>query len=593
MRAVALDLGGRLRSSRARRHGRAHARLEGCRRAQARARHARSAIEAVDAIDASGAAHAAPFSLAKRDPILGAALEIRLDAPVSRVRIRYRTSPNASGLQWMTPAQTAGRQHPFMFSQSESIHARSWVPLQDTPSVRFTYTAHLSVPKELRAIMSAPNDAAHPLDGDFRFAMEKPIPSYLLAIAVGDLAARATGPRSAVYAEPSVVEAAANEFADTEKMIGTTESLYGPYRWTRYDILVLPPSFPFGGMENPCMTFATPTVIVGDRSLVSLVAHELAHSWSGNLVTNAAWKHMWLNEGFTTYVENRIVEAVYGKAQADEEFILAADELRGELDETPKPDQRLVPDFDGRDPDDAGSDFAYTKGAWLLRTLEASYGRDVFDAYLRGYFDHFAFQSITTDTMLDYLDANLIRTNPGHMSLGDVKAWIDAPGIPRGAVVPKSPRFEAIAAARSEWLTGKRSADSLHAQSSAEALEAKSWNTQEWMYFLDGLPKRFDSAQVAALDAAYHLTGAANAEIARRWYLVAIRNGYAPAREAMAAYMTRIGRRYLVVPLYEALAKTPDGRAFAREVYAKAKPGYHPLTQASIEKALNPTKHHE
>ncbi len=289
------------------------------------------AIEAVDAIDASGAAHAAPFSLAKRDPILGAALEIRLDAPVSRVRIRYRTSPNASGLQWMTPAQTAGRQHPFMFSQSESIHARSWVPLQDTPSVRFTYTAHLSVPKELRAIMSAPNDAAHPLDGDFRFAMEKPIPSYLLAIAVGDLAARATGPRSAVYAEPSVVEAAANEFADTEKMIGTTESLYGPYRWTRYDILVLPPSFPFGGMENPCMTFATPTVIGGDRSLVSLVAHELAHSWSGNLVTNATWKQMWLNEGFTTYVENRIVEAVYGKAQADEEFILAADELRGHL----------------------------------------------------------------------------------------------------------------------------------------------------------------------------------------------------------------------------------------------------------------------
>jgi len=541
-------------------------------------------IEAVEAVDAAGAAHAARFSLRKRDPILGAALEIRLDTPAPRVRVRYRTSPDASGLQWMTPAQTAGKQHPFMFSQSESIHARSWVPLQDTPSVRFTYTAHLAVPKDLRAIMSAPNDTRHPLDGDFRFAMEKPIPSYLLAIAVGDLAARATGPRSAVYAEPSVVEAAASEFADTEKMIVTTERLYGPYRWDRYDILVLPPSFPFGGMENPCMTFATPTVIVGDRSLVSLVAHELAHSWSGNLVTNAAWKHMWLNEGFTTYVENRIVEAVYGKAQADEEFILAADELRGELEETPKPDQRLVPDFDGRDPDDAGSDFAYTKGAWLLRTLETSYGRDTFDAYLRGYFDHFAFQSITTDTMLAYLDENLIRKNPGHMTLADVKAWIEQPGIPREAVVPKSPRFEAIAGARAEWLAGKRRADSL---------DAKSWNTQEWMYFLDGLPKKLSAAEVAELDAAYHLTGAANAEIARRWYLVAIRNDYKPAREAMAAYMTRIGRRYLVVPLYEALAKSQDGRAFAREVYAKAKPGYHPLTRASIEKALNPKKQHD
>jgi leukotriene-A4 hydrolase len=541
-------------------------------------------IDAVDAIDAGGTAHAARFALRKRDPILGSALEIRLDAPAPRVRVRYRTSPDASGLQWMTPAQTAGKQHPFMFSQSESIHARSWVPLQDTPSVRFTYAAHVAVPKYLRAIMSAPNDARHPLDGNFRFAMQKPIPSYLLAIAVGDLAARATGPRSAVYAEPSVVDAAASEFADTEKMIETTEKLYGPSRWDRYDILVLPPSFPFGGMENPCMTFATPTVIVGDKSLVSLVAHELAHSWSGNLVTNAAWKHMWLNEGFTTYVENRIVEGIYGKAQADEEFILAADELRGEIAETPKPDQRLVPNFDGRDPDDAGSDFAYTKGAWLLRTLEASYGRDVFDAYLRGYFDHFAFQSITTDTMLTYLDENLIRKNPGHMSLADVKAWIDEPGIPHDAAVPKSPLFEAIAAARADWLAGKRRAD---------LLDAKSWNTQEWMYFLDGLPKKLSAEKVTELDAAYHLTGAANAEIARRWYLVAIRNDYKPAREAMAAYMTKIGRRYLVVPLYEALAKTPDGRAFAREVYAKAKPGYHPMTQASIEKALSSRKHHE
>ncbi len=537
-------------------------------------------IGSVDAVDAAGAQHAVRFSLRKRDPILGSALEIRLDAPAPRVRIRYHTSPDASGLQWMTPAQTAGKQHPFMFSQSESIHARSWVPLQDTPSVRFTYTAHVAVPKALRAIMSAPNDADHPLDGDFRFAMDKPIPSYLLAIAVGDLAARATGPRSAVYAEPSVVDAAASEFADTEKMIAATEKLYGPYRWGRYDILVLPPSFPFGGMENPCMTFATPTVIVGDKSLVSLVAHELAHSWSGNLVTNAAWKHMWLNEGFTTYVENRIVEAVYGKAQADEEFILAADELRGEVDETPRPDQRLVPDFDGRDPDDAGSDFAYTKGAWLLRTLEASYGRDVFDAYLRGYFDHFAFRSITTDTMLAYLDENLIRKHPGHMSLADVKAWIDEPGIPRGAVVPKSPRFEAIATARDAWLDGRQG---------AAALDAESWNTQEWMYFLDGLPKKLSAGHVAALDVAYHLTGAANAEIARRWYLVAIRNDYEPAREAMAAYMTRIGRRYLVVPLYEALAKTSDGRAFARGVYAKAKAGYHPMTRASIEKALKGT----
>ena len=535
------------------------------------------AIDKVEAVDAEGAAHAAKFALGERDKVLGSALRIALEAQAPRVRVQYRTSPQASGLQWMTPAQTAGRKQPFMFSQSESIHARSWVPLQDSPAIRFTYTAHVQAPRALRVVMSANNDSKHALDGDFRFAMDQSIPSYLLAIAVGDLAVRETGPRSAVYAEPSVVEAAAKEFADTETMIATTEKLYGPYRWGRYDILVLPPSFPFGGMENPRLTFATPTVIVGDKSLVSLVAHELAHSWSGNLVTNAAWKHMWLNEGFTSYVENRIVEAVYGKAQADEEFILAADELRGELDDVPKPDQRLVPDFDARDADDAGSDFAYTKGAWLLRTLEARFGRDAFDAYLRGYFDHFAFRSITTDEMLAWLEPNLLAKHPGRMSLAEVRAWLDEPGIPADAAVPASPRFAAVAAQRGEWLAGTRK---------AADIDAKGWNTQEWMFFLDGLPKPLKAAQLAEFDAAWHLTGAANAEIARRWYLAAIRADWRPARPEMAKYMTRIGRRYLVVPLYEELAKTPDGLRFARGVYAKAQAGYHPMTQASIERAL-------
>lgn len=532
-------------------------------------------IERVEALDAKGVAQAARYTLDKRDPVLGSALRIALSEQAPRVRVRYRSAPTASGLQWMAPAQTAGKKHPFMFSQSQSIHARSWVPLQDTPAVRFTYTAHVRGPKELRVLMSANNDVKHALDGDYRFAMDEAIPSYLLAIAVGDIAVRETGPRSAVYAEPSVVEAAAKEFSDTEKMIETTEKLYGPYRWGRYDILVLPPSFPFGGMENPRLTFATPTVIVGDKSLVSLVAHELAHSWSGNLVTNASWKHMWLNEGFTTYVENRIVEAVYGKAPADEEFITAADALRREMKETPPEKQRLVSDVE--DADDAASSYAYVKGAWLLRTLEARFGREVFDPYLRAYFDHFAFQSITTEQMLEYLQAHLIDKHPGKMSLDEVKRWIYQPGVPDDAPVPASPRLEAIAAARKEWLSGTRS---------AADLGAKDWNTHEWMYFLDGLPEKLSAEQLAALDKAWHLNGSPNAEIARRWYLAAIRSDYQPARAEMAKYMTRIGRRYLVVPLYEELAKTADGKAFAKQVYAKAKPGYHPMTQVSIEKAL-------
>lgn len=288
-------------------------------------------IAKIEALDANGKATALKYALAPRDKQLGSKLTIATPQHPAQVRIVYTTAPTASGLQWLTPEQTADKKLPFMFSQSESIHARSWVPLQDSPAIRFTYKAHVTAPTDVRVTMSAINNAKHPLDGDFSFNQPHPIPSYLLAIAAGDLAVKETGPRSAVYAEPSVVGKAAHEFEDTEKLIAATEKLYGPYAWDRYDLLVLPPSFPFGGMENPNMTFATPTVLVGDKSLVSLVPHELAHSWSGNLVPSAAWRDIWLNEGFTTYVQGRITEAVHGKALADEEALLSARGLQKEI----------------------------------------------------------------------------------------------------------------------------------------------------------------------------------------------------------------------------------------------------------------------
>jgi leukotriene-A4 hydrolase len=539
-------------------------------------------ITKVEREDANGAWREAKFSLEKADPMLGSALRIAMTRQSAKVRIAYKSSPQAFGLQWLDPAQTAGKKHPFMFSQSESINARTWIPLQDTPAVRFTYAAHVRTPKDLRAAMSADNDPKHVLDGDFHFDMPQRIPSYLLALAVGDLAVRETGPRSAVYAEPGTVEAAAREFADTEKMIDTTEKLYGAYRWGRYDILVLPPSFPFGGMENPRLTFATPTVIVGDKSLMSLVAHELAHSWSGNLVTNATWRHIWLNEGFTTYVQGRVVEAVYGKQQADEEFIIAANELRGEMKVDIHPeDQRLVPELKGRDPDDGLSDIPYTKGSWFLQTLEAKFGRATFDAFLRGYFDHFAFQSISTDQFVEYLKTNLLDNNPGKISIEQVNAWLYQSGIPADAPLPVSARFVAEDKAREQFVAGKLAANDLHAQQ---------WTTQEWQYFLDKLPPKLTAEQMSALDAAYHLTGSHNAEIAFRWYRLAIGSDYRVAFPAMREHMLRIGRRILVVPLYEELAKTADGKAFAKKVYAEAKPGYHPMTQVSVEKALNKNK---
>ncbi|HZX69827.1 MAG TPA: M1 family aminopeptidase/hydrolase, partial [Rhodanobacter sp.] len=325
-------------------------------------------IAKVEALAADGKATQLEYMLSPRDKQLGSKLTITAPKHPVQVRIVYATSPKASGLQWLAPAQTADQKAPFMFSQSESIHARSWVPLQDSPAIRFTYDAHVTAPKNIRVVMSALNDAKHPLDGDFRFDQPHPIPSYLLAIAAGDLAVEETGPRSAVYAEPSVVGKAAHEFEDTEKLIEATEKLYGPYAWGRYDILVLPPSFPFGGMENPNMTFATPTVLVGDKSLVSLVSHELAHSWSGNLVTAAAWRDIWLNEGFTTYVQGRITEAVYGERQANEEALLSARALQKGIGEMPANSQKLAPDPRGVGADDSLSDVAYDKGSWFLRT---------------------------------------------------------------------------------------------------------------------------------------------------------------------------------------------------------------------------------
>jgi aminopeptidase N len=546
-------------------------------------------IEKAEGADASGQWTPLQFATATRDPILGSKLTIQVPRRDTSVRVTYRTSPDASGLQWLAPAMTEGKAQPFMFSQSEAIHARSWVPLQDTPGVRFTYTAHVTAPKDAMVLMSAANDAAEPKGGaprtgDYRFTMKEPIPSYLLAIAAGDLVFQPTGARSGVWAEPAMVGKAAKEFEDTEKMIAVAETLYGPYRWGRYDLLVLPPSFPFGGMENPRMTFATPTVIVGDKSLVSLVAHELAHSWSGNLVTNASWKNIWLNEGFTTYVQGRITEALYGTELADMERQIDQQDLKNEIDtgDIAPADQVLaLPPLTGRDPDDALSDIAYTKGAWFLRFLEQRVGRDAFDPFLRGWFDDHAFQSATTAEFVDYLKSHLLAKHPGAVTDAELDAWLHQPGIPAFADRVRTRGFSIVDSARIAWLgNGQLPPPSL----------TSTWVTQQWVHFIEALPDTLKPEQLAALDAAYHFSGTPNGEIAQRWYPLAVRSGYDAGDAQMAEFLTRVGRRKLIMPTYEALAKTPEGLAFAEDVFAKAKPGYHPITTASVAATLAKAK---
>jgi leukotriene-A4 hydrolase len=531
-------------------------------------------IETVTAGAADGEPAEVKFAVGPNDKILGAPLTIEVPEKATRVRIAYRTSPDASALQWLDPAQTAGGRQPFLFSQSEAIHARSWIPLQDSPAVRVTYEARIRVEPPLTAVMSAERNG--PAESP-AFVMPKPIPSYLIALAVGDLAFRALGSRAGVYAEPPVLDSAANEFAETETMIAAVERRFGPYRWGRYDLLILPPSFPYGGMENPMLTFATPTVIAGDRSLVSLVAHELAHSWSGNLVTNATWRDFWLNEGFTTYLERRIVEDLYGPDRAAMEAVLGLQELRDELTRVEPRDQVLHIDLTGRDPDEGMNRVAYEKGALLLTTLEAQFGRARFDAFLRGYFDHFAFQSITTADFEAYLRENLFKLDPKAAEAIDLKVWIHEPGLPEGFPVPHSARFDAINRQVRDWLDGKIKANDLG---------AAKWSTQEWLHLLRALPEGVPAAKLAQLDDAYHLTGKTNAEITDAWLLIAIHSGYAPAEALVEPFLVKIGRLKFLRPLYQALAKTPDGKLRARAIYAKARSHYHPIAAEAIDRIL-------
>jgi leukotriene A-4 hydrolase/aminopeptidase len=531
----------------------------------------------------------AQFELGAADKILGAPLTIHLPPQATKVRVEYETSPNASGVQWLEPAQTAGKKYPYVFTQSEAIHARSWIPLQDSPGVRVTYSARIRTPKEMRAVMSAAVENLNPetnapTPGDYRFKMPQAIPPYLIALAAGDIAFKPLGERTGVYTEPAMMEKAAHELEDTEKMVIATERLYGPYRWGRYDILVLPPSFPIGGMENPRLTFATPTILAGDKSLVSLIAHELAHSWSGNLVTNATWRDFWLNEGFTTYLERRIVEAIYGRDREEMEAALGRqtlEKLVADLDKDKnQPDEILHIDLTGRDPDDGFTELPYEKGALFLRHLEETFGRERFDQFLKGYFDHFAFQSITTADFLAYLKQNLLDQNPQLAAKVPVEEWIFKPGLPASAPRPQSDAFAKVEAQAKDWMDGK---------TPASKLQTKQWSTQEWLHFLKFLPPQLTADQMKDLDQAFGLTKIGNAEIAHQWLLIAIRNKYAPAYPRLEEYLTSIGRQKLIKPLYEELVKTPEGKERALKIYAKARPGYHPIAQTALDKILKTT----
>jgi leukotriene-A4 hydrolase len=519
----------------------------------------------------------AKWTLGTADKLLGQALDVQIAPNTTWVNVDYSTKPEAAAVQWLTPAQ-AGSPSPFLFTQSESILARTWVPCQDSPGVRMTYEATIHTPQGFMAVMSAENPTQKSADGVYRFRMPNAIPSYLLALAVGDLEFRSLGPNSGVYALPTVIERAAWELADTPKMIAAAEALYGPYKWGRYDILILPASYPYGGMENPRLTFATPTILAGDRSLVSLVAHELAHSWSGNLVTNATWDDFWLNEGFTTYFEGRIMEAVYGRPYFDMLAVLGRQTLEDAFKELGKdsPDTRLHLELAGRDPDEATGDVAYEKGALFLRLLEASVGREKFDRFLRTYFDTFAFQSMDSARFVQYLKQNLLGGDAAQAQKLQIDAWVFSPGLPSNAPEPRSEAFVPVDQAVKAFAGGAPAAQ----------ISTTGWSTHHWVHFLQTLPTPLDRSKMADLDATFHLSDSGNSEILSVWLIKVVESKYDPAYPALERFLTTVGRRKYLKPLYTELAKTPEGAELGLRIYEKARPGYHSVSQVTVDQIL-------
>jgi leukotriene-A4 hydrolase len=521
-----------------------------------------------------------PYKLGQGDEALGAPLAIQLGG-ARQIKIAYKSAPDAEALQWLTPQQTAGKKQPYLFSQGQAILNRSWIPTQDSPGIRQTWEARIVVPQPLKAVMSGERltpegEPAGEGRRAFRFRMDKPVAPYLIAIAVGDLAFRELGPRTGVWTEPAMLEAAASELVDTEKMVEAAEALYGPYRWGRYDVIVLPPSFPYGGMENPTLTFATPTFLAGDRSLVGLIAHELAHSWSGNLVTNATWPDSWLNEGFTSYFENRIMEALYGRKRAAQEAALSWADMEESFEEIGRdaPGTRLRGE-DG--PDEGSSGIVYDKGALFLRSIERIVGRERFDAYLRSYFDRHAFQPMTTARFLADLRANLIKDDKALEAKLKLDDWAYKPGLPDNAARPDPQAFAEVDRALAAYKAG----------GAPLAAPWAGWNTAERLRFVNGLPRTLTQPRLAELDKAFGLSGIGNNEVLFAWLKLALANRYEPAVPATERFLMSMGRRKFVEPLVKTLLEQGEwGRPIARRIYAKARPGYHPVTTGTVDKLV-------
>lgn len=521
------------------------------------------------------------YVIGKYDELLGSPLTVTIDKDTKYINIYYQTTAKSEALDWLSPELTSGKKHPFLYTQSQAVLARTWIPLQDTPMNRITYSADVKVPAELLAIMSAENPTKKNTTGEYSFKMKQRIPSYLIALAVGDLTYTSLSQNAGIYSEPELAAACAYEFEDLPKMITVAENIYGPYQWEQYDIIMLPYSFPFGGMENPRLTFANPTLLAGDKSLVSVIAHELAHSWSGNLVTNATWNDFWLNEGFTVYFENRIMEEIEGKEIADILAIIEYQDLIATMDEIENSDHpedsELKLRLEHRNPDDGMTDVAYVKGAYFLRTLEKEVGRKKLDQFLLNYFNKHAFKSITTEDFVADLNRELLEPNKVTFNVNE---WIYQPGVPDNTIQLNSPRLTAM-----DDLAKRINNGEDVFKGKFLLLKRSDYITQEWQTFVRTLNKTVSPETLAKLDQQFQFSANANPAIKSDWFKLAIRNNYKGARPEMEKYLIKIGRRWFIEGIYQTLMDSKDksDKAFAKSTFEKSKNGYHAVTRNTIE----------
>ncbi|MBP9132508.1 MAG: M1 family metallopeptidase [Saprospiraceae bacterium] len=517
-----------------------------------------------------------PYVIYAPKDFIGSKIAIPTASFNDTITIRYSTKPEALALQWLSPEQTYGKKQPFLYTQGQAVLTRSWIPIQDSPGIRFTYDAQISVPKGLMALMSAENPQKKSDDGKYKFDMKQPIPAYLVALAIGDLAFHAFDGISGVYAEPEQLKAAAYEFAETPDMIKTAEELYGPYVWGRYDILILPPAFPFGGMENPRLTFATPTVIAGDRSLSSLIAHELAHSWSGNLVTNATWDDFWLNEGFTVYFERRIIEKVKGKDFSDMGSIIGRGDLNNAFSDFGEDGKEtcLKLDLKGLNPDDGMTDVPYEKGYLFVVLLERTFGRDKIDAFLKKYFEVYKFKTITTEEFEDYIKSQLDTIQLDAIHLHE---WLYNAGLPDNAPGFESKLFDSVEKEKENLLNGK------------STIQYKDWDFNQWLYFINSIRNKATLEQLNSLNKRYHFLESNNSEILAGWLTNNIIVGNKVVNSRLEGFLCKVGRRKFLTPLYKALLQSGQ-KDEALKIYRNCRSSYHSVSQSTLDELLGYSK---